>query len=77
MKEEQYIRVRVTTGAKKQQIEKKKDIYHISVKEKPQNGNANSRVRQLLATELGCTQKQLRLVKGHTTPSKTYLLRNT
>ena len=74
MKEQTYVRVRVITQAKKEHVEKRKDVYHVSVKEKPLKGNANMKIRQLIAKEIGCKEKQLRLIKGHTTPSKTYLL---
>jgi uncharacterized protein YggU (UPF0235/DUF167 family) len=76
MKDGTYIRVRVTTGAKKQTVLKQKDVYHISVKEKPERGSANEKVRSVLARELGEHVQNLSLIKGHTTPSKTYLLHN-
>ena len=48
--------------------------FYIEVKEKAQRNEANARVKQLLANELGCSSKALRLIKGATTASKTYLL---
>jgi uncharacterized protein YggU (UPF0235/DUF167 family) len=47
--------------------------FYIEVKEKAERNEANARVKQLLATELGCTSRELRLIKGATSPSKTYL----
>lgn len=71
-----YIHVRVTTNAKKESIQGNKNMYRIVVKEKAQQGHANTRVKELLSETLGCSAKQLRLIKGATTPSKTYLLIN-
>jgi uncharacterized protein YggU (UPF0235/DUF167 family) len=76
MYEDTYIHVRVTTQAKKECVEKKKDTYFISVKEKPKEGKANKRIKELLAETLACNQKALLLVKGGTTPSKTFLFIN-
>jgi uncharacterized protein YggU (UPF0235/DUF167 family) len=73
MSEQKYIHVRVTTGSKKESVEKSKNKYFISVKEKAKRGEANKKVKELLAKQLNCTPKQLRLIKGATTPSKTYL----
>lgn len=69
-----YIKVRVIASAKRNQVKKENDIFHISVKEKTQEGRANKEVRRLLAETLNCKESQLRLIKGHKTPSKTYLL---
>ena len=48
----------------------------VEVREKAQNGEANRRVRELLAHTLNVPIQTLRLVKGTTSPSKTYLLTN-
>lgn len=72
-----YIHVRVQTKSRTESIEYKNDKYFISVKEKAERGLANARVKTLLATQLQCNPKSLRLVKGSTTTSKTYLLGNT
>lgn len=72
-----YIHVRVATNARKENIQKNKNMYHITVREKAQQGQANARVKDLLSEALHCSPKQLRLIKGATTPSKTFLLINT
>lgn len=75
-----YIHVRVKTNTRKETIEKKdaqpNSTYIISVKEKAEKGQANRRIKELLAQTIGCNLKNLRLIKGATTPSKTYLLIN-
>ncbi len=76
MNETEYIRVRVTTNAKKETLHKNRDMFFITVKEKAKEGKANKRVRELLSQTLGCRPQQLRMVKGATTPSKTYLFIN-
>lgn len=76
MEEAKYIHVRVTTNAKKEVVQKKKNIYIVTVKEKAKEGRANKRVRELLSHTFGCSPQHLRMVKGATTPSKTYLLTN-
>lgn len=71
-----YIRVRAKTKAREETIVKKNDTYYVTVKEKPERGVANVRIRNILAETLNCDPKQLHLVKGGTTPSKTFLLIN-
>ena len=68
-----YIHVKVATKAKQEQITKTKDgHYQISVKVKPERGEANRRVRELLAAELELPEKRLRLIKGANNPSKLF-----
>ena len=74
---EKYIRVRVKTKAKHETIKKKKGVYYIEVKEKAERGEANKKIPEILAKEINCNPKRLRLVKGAKTTSKTYLLANT
>lgn len=79
MSNPKYIHVRVTTKSRKESItpSDKKDTYLISVKEKAELGLANARVKELLVQALHCNPSHLRLVKGGTSPSKTFLLNNT
>ena len=74
MKENTYIHVRVTTKARTECILEKNGMYFIQVKEKAERGEANKRVRELLALAQNCKPEELRLVKGGRSPSKTYLL---
>ncbi len=77
MESKKYIRVRAKTKTKHETIEEKKGVYYIHVKEKAERGEANKKIREMLAKEINCNPKRLRLVKGAKTTSKTYLLANT
>ncbi len=68
-----YIKVRVKAGARKERVvAKADDTYIIEVREKPERGEANKRVRELLAEALHAQEAHVRLVKGSTSPSKIY-----
>ena len=67
-----YIKVKVKTEQKKESFEKskKEDEYLISVKEEARNGWANERVLEILKKEL--KTNNIRLISGHTSPSKIF-----
>ena len=67
-----YIKVKVKTEAKKESFEKSKkdDEYLISVKEEARNGWANERVLEILKKQLNTNN--IRLISGHTSPSKIF-----
>jgi uncharacterized protein YggU (UPF0235/DUF167 family) len=66
-----YIKVRVQAGSKKEEIRKKnKDTYLISVKEKAERNLANKRVCEIMAKEFGISEKNIRIISGHQSPSK-------
>jgi len=46
------------------------------IKEKPEKNLANTKVKELLARELGVSEKQIRLTLGRTGKSKTFIIRN-
>jgi len=74
---EHMIRVQVKAGSRKERMmQVEEHSYNIEVREKAERGAANKRVRQLLAEALGCSPKELRMVKGATSPRKHYLLGN-
>lgn len=64
------IKVRVRAGAKNDSVEKRADIYHISVRAKAAGGMANASVLTLLSREIGIPTKKLRITKGSRSPSK-------
>lgn len=75
MEEGEHIRVRVTAGAKRDTVEKIEQCrYVIATKARAKEGKANERVRMLLAEALSVSPDRLRLVRGATTPQKSYLL---
>ena len=63
-------RVRVRTGQRKETLSVSGEHIAITVKEKPTQGAANQRVLTLIALHFGVPQKRVRLMKGHTAPSK-------
>ncbi len=73
---EQYIKVKVHAGEKKNQlVQKASDTFEVWVKAPAQEGRANGAVRVLLARQLGVAENQLSLVKGATSPAKIFLKR--
>lgn len=71
-----YVRVKVQPNARKERILKAGDRYEINVKERAQAGQATKRTRELLAEVFGCRPKDLTLVAGATSQTKTFLLGN-
>ena len=68
-----YIKVKVATNSKKESFEKiKDDTYKICVKEKPIMGQANKAIIKKLEENLGIKGNKIRLVSGHTSPSKIF-----
>lgn len=64
-----YVKVRVTTKAKKEKLEQKsKDHFVISVKEPAEANLANRRVLAMIKDFLGV--KNIKIVSGHHSPSK-------
>ena len=67
----QYIHVKVTTSAKKENFKKiNEDHFAISVKEKAERNMANTRVLELVAKYLKVPVRKVRIVNGHHHPSK-------
>ena len=66
-----YIKVKVTTEAKKEKIVKKtKDHFDISVKEPAERNLANKRVVELVRDYFKVYNGEVRIVSGHHSPSK-------
>ena len=73
---EQYIKVKVHAGEKKNKlVEKSADTFEIWVKAPAEQGRANEAVRSLLAMHLGLAENKLSLIKGATSPAKIFLKR--
>ena len=65
------IRVRVKAGASKESIiELDTKQLQIAVKEPAANNAANRRVIELVARHYHCPTKNVRITRGHLTPSK-------
>lgn len=66
-----FIKVKVKTGARKESfVQKKDDHFDISVSEKAERNMANKRVRELIARHYSIPLGRVRIVTGHTKPSK-------
>lgn len=67
------IKVRVFPNSRKESVEKDADdTYRIKVKAPAERNQANVRVRELLATELGQRLSAVKLVAGHRGPNKRF-----
>lgn len=66
-----YVRVRVFPDNKKEIITKVgENRFEVRVKEPAERNLANNRVKILIASEYGVTEKQVRIVTGHHSPVK-------
>ena len=72
-----YIRVNATARAKKEKIERiADDRYAISVREPAERNMANTRIKELLALELGVPESSIRMISGHQSPHKIFSVIN-
>ena len=61
-----YLKVNITTSAKKELISKKSpDYFDISVKEKAEENKANIRMLEILAEHFKIPKNKIRIIKGH------------
>ncbi len=66
-----YVKVRVYPVMKKEVVKKLAEHHFEIITKAPAEQNAaNHRVRELIAVEYNVTEKQVRLVTGHHSPSK-------
>ncbi len=66
-----YIKVHVLAGIKKELVKRaSKERYDISVREPAERNMANTRVRELVARDLGVSAASVRIVSGHHSPHK-------
>jgi len=67
----QYIHAKVTAGARKESFkEKSEDHFEISVREKAERNEANTRVLELVAEHFKVPLNKVRIINGHKHPSK-------
>ena len=77
MKNIMYIKVIVKASMKSEEIvEKTKDHFEISVKEKAKNNMANRKVIELIAQYFKVTQNKVRIINGHHHPHKLLIIEN-
>jgi len=71
-----YIKVRVRTGARAESVRiVADDRLDISVRERAERGEANTRVVELVARHFRLPAASVRITKGHHRPSKILLVR--
>ena len=72
-----YLKIKVHADEKKEKlIQKSVDTFEIWVKAPAERGQANAAVRAALAVHLSVSENKLSLIKGATSPSKIFLLRD-
>ena len=72
-----YLKIKVHADEKKEKlIQKSVDTFEIWVKAPAERGQANAAVRTALAKHLSVSENKLSLIKGATSPSKIFLLRD-
>jgi uncharacterized protein YggU (UPF0235/DUF167 family) len=65
------IRLKVHAGERRDRLEPRAEgVYELWVRAPAERGLANAAALALLASELGCPPKSLRLIKGSRSPSK-------
>lgn len=75
MAEEKRVRAIVTPDARKEFCtETKPGVFEIHVKAKAERGEANERVKEVIARSLGVSPKRLRMVTGMRSPRKTFIV---
>lgn len=72
-----FIKVKVFPKEKKEEIIKKSiDSYFIKVKEKPEKGQVNNKIREILSTYFKITIDKVKLIKGGKTRNKIFAIIN-
>jgi len=67
------IKVKVFPGEKREEIiEKEKDSFEVKVKVKPERGEANKKVLELLSLHFKTPKNRIRMVKGGKQRNKIY-----
>lgn len=66
-----YIQVKVKAGQRREMVEQVTDNrFIISVKEKAERNLANTRVIELVALHFSLPSEQVKIISGHTSPTK-------
>lgn len=66
-----YVKVRATAGAKREEILRESEThFNITVREKAERNEANTRIRELIALHFRVPLGKVRIVNGHQSPSK-------
>jgi len=72
---EKEIRVKVSPGSKKEIYNQTgPQRFDVSVREPAQAGRANARVREIVASHFGVDIKKVRMVAGHRSSTKRFIV---
>jgi uncharacterized protein YggU (UPF0235/DUF167 family) len=67
------IRVRVVPNSRRESVAQGKgDVLEVRVREKAERGEANARVRQLVALHVGVPLSKVRILAGQRSPTKRF-----
>lgn len=66
--------VRATPGARRERIEQRGDVWHVWVTVQPEHGQANDKIKKLLAEALDIPQSSLLLKRGAGSRTKVYVV---
>jgi len=67
------IKVKCHPSSKKELINKKdENSFEIYLREKPERGEANKKIFEILANHFNISQKKIRLIKGARSPNKIF-----
>ena len=70
-----YIRVHALPGAKKERVIRDDETnFTIAVREPAERNLANARIREVLAAELALPLGKVRILTGHHSPSKLFVV---
>lgn len=70
-----YIRVHALPDAKKERVLRENETsFTIAVREPAERNLANARIREVLAMELGLPLGKVRILTGHHSPSKLFVI---
>lgn len=71
------IKVKVFSGIKKEEVlEIAPDSFEVKVKPQPKQGRANARLVELLAEHFNLPERDVKIIAGFKTPSKTISIKN-
>ncbi|MEJ7620088.1 MAG: DUF167 domain-containing protein [Aquificaceae bacterium] len=66
-------KVKARPGSKVEYVkEVEKDLYEVAVKDPPEGGKANERIRELLAKHFGVSRSKVKLLRGSTSRLKVF-----
>jgi len=66
-----YIHIKVLTNQKEERVfERKPGYFDVSVREKPEQNQANRKIIQIVAGYFKIEPEQVRMISGHHKPSK-------